>query len=272
MLPLIPLGFSADVHLIKPLADSISSNGMIEPIIIRKNSFGKFELVAGYKRLCAAKTLGLRRVPCILTTADDLTASLISLEENLNRSSPDYFERAEMFKRISVRFGIGYEDLAERAGMSQSALCNLIKLLSLSEAVREKLLSARLDEKYALTVSLVPESRQLDFIDKIVRSALTPERAKELLTKEILPDLPSKPPADEAPAVIRKSASWDVRIFSNSLTKLVKTLNNSGIEASSQAIEKEDYIEYTVKIPKPKQSPSFSGTQNKINPICSFVP
>ncbi|MBO4467704.1 MAG: ParB/RepB/Spo0J family partition protein [Clostridia bacterium] len=267
---MFPINSPSDVLSIKPLADSIVANGIIEPLIIRKNSLKRFEVVSGNRRLKAAITVGLRRVPCILINADDLSASLISISENLNRISPDYFEQAELFKRISNRFGVDYETIAEKTGMSISSLLNRINLLSLGDQVRKKLVSAGLDEKYAVIVSMVPEEKQLDFIEKIVSLSLTPEKAKETLQSFILPmSMPKS--SNEEPFTGRKSVACDVRIFSNSLSKLIKTLNNSGISAYSDVVEKEDCIEYTIKIPKPKPT-ARTGAQKQINPICSFVP
>ncbi|HCH28370.1 MAG TPA: hypothetical protein DEW35_02565 [Ruminococcaceae bacterium] len=271
MLPLFPAKTSFDINALKPLADSIAAHGIIEPLVVRKNDFKRYELVCGHKRLKAAITVGLRRVPCVLVSADELTASLMATAENLNRKSPDYFEQAEEFKRISIRFGIEYETIAEKTGISISALLNRINLLNLSSEVRQKL--SGLDESYALTVSLVPQEKQIDFINRITSLSLSPEKAKEAVKDYVFPSLFEKPEAQKETAPLRKSVSCDVRIFSNSLLKLISTLKNSGIEAYSSAVEKEDCIEYTVKIPKSKPGArTQAGAQKHINPICSFVP
>ena len=254
MLPLFPIKSPFDEHSIKPLVDSIAANGIIEPLIIRKNRLGNFELVSGYRRLKAATTVGLRRVPCLLTDTDDLSAAIISVSENLNKAYLNYFEQAEMFKRISIRFGVDYNTIAEKAGISQSALLNRIKLLSIKGPVREMLLSFSLDEKYALIVSMLSEESQPEFIKEIVSMSLTPEKAKEAAKKYILPPLRNKSEHNKDLPAVKKSAVCDVRIFSNSLSKLINTLKSAGISAYSDAVEKEDYIEYTIRIPKVKQS------------------
>lgn len=273
MLPLFPIKTSFDGHALKPLADSIAANGVIEPLIVRKNALKRFELVSGYRRLKAALTVGLRRVPCILINADELSAALISVSENINRSSPDYFSQAELIKNISVRFGADYETIAEKTGMASSELLNRVNLLSLKEPIREKLLRSGLDERYAMTVLLVPEEKQSEFIEKIVSGSLSPQKAKEIMRDYIFRPAAIKLHESTGPSPIRKTAACDVRLFSNSLSKLIKTLSDSGIQISSNTVEKDEFIEYTIKIPKTKQSiRSREAPSKHINPICSFVP
>lgn len=250
--------FSARKHYddlsIKTLADNISANGIIEPLIVRKNPVGSFEVVSGIRRLKAANLIGLRRIPCILITADDEKAEIISLSENTQRKYLNFFEEAEAISLIKNRFGTDYKTIAEKIGVSYSSLLNRLKLIKLDSSVKERIISEGLSENHARYISMIDEESQPFFIDKIVSSSLNESATKLMVQKYLLGFEEPKYENEEKgePIGIKKVAVGDIRLFSNSISKLVTTMKCSGIDAFSQKTEGEKYIEYKIRIPKPQ--------------------
>lgn len=241
-----------DDYSIKSLADNILENGIIEPIIVRKNSIGSFEVISGLRRLKAAKLVSLRRIPCIEIVADDESSALISLSENCERKHLNFFEEAEAIASIKTRFGIDYKAISERLGLSYSSVLNRVKLLKLQTTIKDRIITEGLSEKQAKYIAMIDEEKQNTFIDKIVSSSLNDNATKLLVQKYLLgfeePETIKK--SKEETVSFKKVAVGDIRLFSNSLSKLISTMQSSGIDAFSKKTENEKYIEYKIKIPK----------------------
>ena len=126
---------SFDEYELKLLSDSIRSSGIIQPLSVRKNADGEYELIAGERRLRAAVNAGLRRVPCILHKTDEETAALYSLTENLQRSNLTVFEESEGIERLISEYGMSQSEAAARLGIAQSTLSNKLRLLRLSDSI-----------------------------------------------------------------------------------------------------------------------------------------
>ena len=129
---------SFDEYELKLLSDSIRSSGIIQPLSVRKNADGEYELIAGERRLRAAVNAGLRRVPCILHKTDEETAALYSLTENLQRSNLTVFEESEGIERLISEYGMSQSEAAARLGIAQSTLSNKLRLLRLSDSIKER--------------------------------------------------------------------------------------------------------------------------------------
>jgi len=118
------------------LVGSIASLGIIEPIVVRQAEAGAFVVVAGERRLTAAKLLNLRRVPCVVMQCSDGEAQVISLTENLQRSDLNPIEKASALRRLLDEFGLTQQEIGKRVGMSQSTIAHHLRLLSLPLEVR----------------------------------------------------------------------------------------------------------------------------------------
>lgn len=241
-----------DDYEIKNLADNISVNGIIEPLIVSENDAGEYELAVGFKRLKAALLLNLRRVPCIVIKATGEDMAFLSLSENLKRTKLNFFEEAEGIKQIINRYDKTCLQVSERLGISSSALLNKLNLLKLSPAIRERIINSGLSERHARIVLLIPEEKQPQFLDKIIRDELNLSETKELSEKILLGlDTENEDDKKPQPNPVRKVVIGDVRLFANSLSKLIDTMKTSGVEAYSRRSETDKYIEYRVRIIKP---------------------
>lgn len=252
---------SFDEYELKLLADSIQANGIIQPLVVRKLPDGRFELIAGERRLRAAVMAGLRRVPCVIHKTDDETSALYSVIENLQRSNLTVFEESEGINRLITEYGMSQAEAAARLGIAQSTLSNKLRLLKLDSEIQARIVSARLTERHARALLRLPERLRGEALDRIIAEGLTLAQTEEYITSLLNP--PEEQPQTEPEEPVRKVVIGDLRLFSNSLSKLLTTLQNAGIKASSRKYETEKYIEYKVRIPK-KDSEPDRCTQLKI--------
>ncbi len=137
-----------DVDQIIKLADSIRRYGILQPLTVRKVSFG-YELIAGERRLRAAKMLGLKTVPCIISEVNEAISAEIALVENMLRENLGMFEQAAAFARLSQKYGLKQEEIAAKMSLSQSAVANKIRLLRLTPEEQLLITDAGLTERHA---------------------------------------------------------------------------------------------------------------------------
>ncbi len=232
-----------DSEELEGLAESIRLNGIIQPINVRRRDDGYYELIAGERRLRAARMVGLPRIPCILMEVTDEKSALFALLENLQREDLNFFEEAAAIHRMMAEYGLSQEDTARRLGKAQSTLSNKLRLLKLPDDVRHEILKAGLTERHARALLRLENSDNLTkvlsiIIDKRLNVAETDRLVSQMFDNTLIQ---KKPPT---------KLFKDVRIFINTLNHAVDTMRRAGIEADSAKSETEQYIEYTVRIPK----------------------
>lgn len=133
---------------LRELAESIGRYGILQPLTVRRGEDG-YELIAGERRLRAAKLAGLREVPCLAVRSDEEKSALLSLIENLQRQDLHYMEEAAAIAKLIAVYGLSQEQAAERLGKSQSAVANKLRLLRLSPACVTLLREGGLSERHA---------------------------------------------------------------------------------------------------------------------------
>ncbi len=226
------------------LADSIRKNGILQPISVRKRADGCYELIAGERRLRAARLAGLAQVPCILMKADNKKAAILGLVENMQRADLDPFEEAEAIRRLMNEWGVTQLEIAEKLGKAQSTIANKLRLLRLSPDQRARILAARLTERHARALlRLDSDSDRTDALNAMIAEQMTAPDAERYINGLLNPP-------EEAAQVIRVPLIRDVRIFINTLSKAVESIRKSGLDAKSAETETDEYIQYTVIIPK----------------------
>lgn len=231
-----------DQYELTLLCESIKENGVLQPLVVRIQQ-GKYLLIAGERRLRAAKMAGLKKVPCIIRKADDLTADCFTIIENLLRRDLSVFEEAEGISRLINVYGISQCEVAEKIGIAQSTLSNKLRLLKLDEILRKRITAARLSERHARSLLRIPEEKRSEALDYIIAKQLTIPETEEYIDRLLSPKKEKKEP-------IRKCAIGDVRLFANSLAKMVDTMRLGGIAATTTKNETDTHIEYTVLITK----------------------
>ncbi|MBQ9977357.1 MAG: ParB/RepB/Spo0J family partition protein [Clostridia bacterium] len=225
------------------LAESINTSGIIQPLLVREGKSGKYELIAGERRLRAAKLLGLKRVPCIIKHTDNLTAAYLTIIENLQRKDLSIFEEAQGLSRLITVYGLTQCEVAQQLGLAQSTLSNKLRLLRLDPKIRERIEAARLTERHARALLRLPSELRDEALNVIIAKQMTLSEAEEYIDKLLNPP-------EVKPEPVRKAAIGDVRLFSNSLAKMVATMRNSGVNAITEQKETDTFIEYKVLISK----------------------
>ena len=235
-----------DRESLQELADSISRHGLLQPLIVRRQG-GIYELVAGERRLRAARLAGLTQLPCLALSVDEEQSGLLALVENLQRKDLDCWEEAEGIARLMRLWGLSQEQAARQLGKSPSAVANKLRLLKHSPAVRAALREHGLSERHARALLRLPEERQrLEAIEVIVRRDLTVART-EAYIKELLAPAPQ-------PKNPRKLLVKDLRLFLNSVDRHLETLKQAGIPACAERTETEAAIVLTITLPKQQKA------------------
>ena len=241
-----------DDEALAELSESIKTYGILNPLTVRLRG-GKYELVAGERRLRAAKLAGLQEVPCILLDVNMEDASLIALVENLQRRDLDFIEEAAGINQLIRMFGMSQEEAARRIGKSQSAVANKLRLLKLPPDVLEALRENGLTERHgrALLRLLRPET-QREALAYIIDNGLT-VAATDAYVDALLSSPEPEPPAEpEKPEHKRTFVLKDVRVFLNTLSRSIDLMKQGGIDAGIKRQETEDSLILTISIPKAK--------------------
>ena len=238
---------SFDDSALEELSRSIRSYGILNPLTVRCCG-RKYELVAGERRLRAAKLAGLREVPCILLDVNMEDAGLLALVENLQRRDLDFIEEAMGLSRLIRMFGMSQEEAARRIGKSQSAVANKLRLLKLPPDVLEKLRASGLTERHGRALlRLSDPNAQRAALEIIAERSMTVAAAEEYI-ESLLAE-----PADktaERPEPRRTLVLKDVRVFLNSLNRSLEVMKQGGIDAGLRREETEDSLILTISIPK----------------------
>ena len=236
-----------DEYELRLLADSILANGIIQPIAVRKKD-GKYLIIAGERRFRAAKIAGLRRIPCVMHSADEQTAAILALTENLQRRNLTVFEEAAAIDRLINFYGITQSEAAIKLGIAQSTLSNKLRLLNLNEDLQQKIIQANLTERHARALLRLPQEKRESALNHIITNNLNLTQSESYIEEELkkLHDLTTPKPKQT-----KKYAIGNIRLFYNSLSKLVTTLQTAGINAQTKKTETPQFVEIKVVINKP---------------------
>ena len=238
-----------DSQALFELSESIARYGIIQPLSVRKNG-RQYELVAGERRLRAAKMAGLTEVPCIILELSGEDSSVIALIENIQRRDLDYIEEAEALAKLIKDFGMSQEEAAKRISRSQSAVANKLRILKLSPEILYVLRESGLTERHARALLRLPteELRQQALEHMVVRQLTVAK------TEEYIEDLLDAA-KEEDEAAKKKKPSYiikDVRLFLNSINRSLGIMRDSGVPAVYDKSETDDDIILMITIPKKK--------------------
>ena len=229
---------------LRELSDSIRRYGILQPLTVRRTEDG-YELIAGERRLRAAKLAGLRTVPCLLLRSDAEESSLLALIENLQRRDLHYLEEAAAIARVIDAYGLSQEQAAERLGKSQSAVANKLRLLRLSPACAALLREHGLSERHARALlRLNDEEARLAALRVIIERGCSVAQTEEYIDS-LLSRAAAVPPA-RRPAYVVK----DVRLFLNTIRRSMGIMQRAGVAAACEREDTEDEIRLTIRIPR----------------------
>lgn len=180
------------------LAASIESLGLLQPVVVRRVD-GGFQLIAGERRLRAARMAGLATVPAIVRTTDDTNLLTEALVENVQRVQLNPIEEASAYAQLLDDFGVSQEELARRLGKSRPTISNMLRLLTLSPDIQRRVAAGVLTAGHAKAILAVPtEDGQARLADRIVREQLSVRAAEELAGLEAADHGGSTPTTQQA--------------------------------------------------------------------------
>ncbi|HEY3314197.1 MAG TPA: ParB/RepB/Spo0J family partition protein [Bacillota bacterium] len=251
-----------DPAKLSELSASLREHGVLQPLVVRQLSDGGYELVAGERRLRAAKMAGLERVPVIVRSMGGIDQAILSLVENLQREDLNCLEEAVGYKRLIEEHGLTQEELGQRLGRSQPAIANKLRLLKLDPPVQEMVRGGRLSETHARALLRLEDGRLAGKIaQRIAQEGLSVRRTEELVAEtleQISREIETA--GGKGQRVLR--VFKDVRIFLNTFRQAVKTLRDAGVRAQMSEADRGEFIEVTVRIPR-EQAGSASGKLRK---------
>lgn len=227
---------------ITELAASIAANGLLQPIVVRRLPQGRYELVAGHRRLLAFRQLGKPGIPAIVESMDDRASAVMAVVENLQRQDLGCFEEAEGIAALLALCEMNQTQVAMQLGKAPSTIANKLRLLKLPAEARARIAEAGLTERHARALLALADSPALfETIETIVAQGWNVESTEKYLEKLLLGKV-RKP--------MRLVVIKDLRIFVNTVNKAVETMLLAGIPVSSSKTEDDKEICYTIRVPK----------------------
>lgn len=243
--PYQPRQSFSDAQL-QELADSIRQVGLLSPISVRRMGVKDYELIAGERRLRACKLLGMTHIDAIVMPAFEQESALIALIENLQREDLHFLDEAEALQGLIRDHAMTQEELARRLGRSASSVANKLRILKLSQPLRERIREGGLSERHARALLRLPdEGRRQRVLEEALARHLSVKQLEALVEQVIACPGILAPPRKKPRALFR-----DHRIFINSVLDTVRMLKSSGINVTSRVEEKEDCVEVVVILPR----------------------
>lgn len=248
---------SFDEEGLAELAASIRSCGILQPLTVRRAGEG-YELVAGERRLRAARIAGLREVPCLVAQVGEEDSALLALMENLQRRDLDCWEEAQAIARLISRYGLSQEEAARRLGRAQPTVANKLRLLRLPEDVRALLRKNSLTERHARALLRLQDPEvQRRAAGDMVRRGMNVAQA-EAYVEKLLQSAQVTPPRGRSTYIIK-----DVRLFLNSVDRGLHLMRQAGVDAGWDRQDTDREILLTIRIPKRASGKIDSVSENR---------
>ena len=258
-----------DTNTMIRLADSVRRYGILQPLTVRyidktgseaRGETPRYELIAGERRLRAAKLAGLIQVPCIIARADDSLSAELAMIENLLREDLDMFEQARAFGRLIVRFSLTQEQVARKMSMSQSAVANKLRLLKFSIDEQKQILSGGLTERHARALLRLPaDADRPCLIQKVIDEKMNVASCESFVDTVLHKPIRYSQSADES-KMAEKMIDWggrkklvlkDLRVFYNSIEHAVNILKQTGLNPQIEQKEEHGRVVICIALDNP---------------------
>ncbi len=169
---------------IKDLAESIREYGILQPLIVTRTGRGSYQLIAGERRLKAAKKVGLAQVPVIIREPTKKEKLEVSLIENVQRVDLNALEKAEAFKKLQAEFNLTQKEIGRLMGMSREAVTNTLRLLDLTDEAKQALREGKINEGHARSILPIKDpKKQKAVVEKIIKKGLNVREVEYLAQK-----------------------------------------------------------------------------------------
>ncbi len=223
------------------LADSIHRHGILHPLSVRKNG-DDYELVAGERRLRAARLLKMKRVPCIIINIDEETSAVMSIVENIQRQDLNIFEEAMAILTLKELYSMTQESIARTLSVSQSYVANKLRILRLTSREQSIVLEHGLSERHCRALLRLEEEAREQALDYIVRHNLNVAAAEAYVDRLCTED-------KRRPRVLNGQLK-DLKLFYNSIDRAVNSVKKLGINVVTETVESDDCKRMTIIVRK----------------------
>lgn len=229
------------------LSDSIKSYGILQPINVRRVGDRNYELVAGERRLRAAKIAGLEKIPAMVIEIVEQDSAIIALIENLQREDLNFLDEAEGYQSLIKDHGLTQEELARKVGKNQSTIANKLRLLRLPDEIKISLLKHNLTERHARALLRIPDEKmQKKVLKNILNKSLNVKK-----TEQMIDELIDEIAVDKEDTVKRRiKGKMQYGIYINTIKNVYKEIIKTGFQMQYAQKDKGDYVEITLKLPK----------------------
>ncbi|MDR1600546.1 MAG: ParB/RepB/Spo0J family partition protein [Oscillospiraceae bacterium] len=232
-----------DERKLDELAESIRALGLLQPITVRSAAAGRFELIAGERRLRACERLGWENIDAIVLPAGDVDREMMALAENIQRVPLHYLEEAETIDAVRGETGLPLQEIAARLGTSAVSLSNKLRLLKIPPETRRLIRELDLSERYARVLLRLNEAdKQQNAARRIIEKQLTLRDAESLVD-----NMAAEIPADHrrVTGIVR-----DHRPYVNAINDIISQMRRSGLTPTVETAESDSRLVLTVSLPK----------------------
>ncbi|RHS95877.1 nucleoid occlusion protein [Erysipelatoclostridium sp. AM42-17] len=224
---------------IEELSTSIKENGLIQPIVVRKTKEG-YQIIAGERRFRACKLADMTKVPCIIKEYDDKQVETLSVIENIQREDLSPLEEAKAYKSLLDTYQYSQQELAKVVGKKQSTIANKLRLLKLSDGVKDALDNRTITERHARAMVGLDQEKQETVLKEVIQKHLNVAQTEKFIDK--------KPkPKKVRP---KKAVSQNVKIALNTIKQATSMIEKSGVTLVQEVADEEDQYIITIKINK----------------------
>ncbi len=248
-----------DEEAMAELVQSLSDHGLIQPVIVRPCS-GGYQLIAGERRLRAAKELGWKTISAIVRELDDAASAQVALIENLQREDLSYWEEAEAYQRLLQEFGMTQEELAGKIGKSQSAIANKLRLLKLSPRVRGRISREIMSERHCRALlALESEETQLIVIEAVEKGRLSVKETEALVRR-----LRKRDKGEDEGRRQKVVRLWrDARLLQNSVRQLVEGMRAGGAVVELEEKQEPGLLEMRIRVKQESTARGETGDRGE---------
>ena len=230
-----------DDEKIAELATSIKENGLIQPLIVRKYN-RNYQIIAGERRYRACKLAGLKTVPCIIKDIDDKQMDTYAIIENIQREDLTPIEEANAYKTLIDTYGMSQTELANKVGKKQSTIANKLRLLKLSDEVKDALKYKQITERHARAMLSLQPEKQEEVLHEVIDKSLNVKQTETLINK------PPKIKKKNKGTV--KAVSRNFKIAINTINQATDLILKSGVEVTSETEENDDEYVIILRVKK----------------------
>lgn len=239
---------SFDENALEELSQSIKEHGVLQPILVRPQIYGGYQIVAGERRYRASRMAGLTEIPAIIKELSDSETMQIALIENLQRSDLSDLEEAKGYQTLMDEYGFSQEDVARTVGKSRSAVANTLRLLGLPDDVKELLDQGKLSAGHARALLAVDQDKQIkEAADKIIKEGLSVRQ-----TEKLVKNMGSAKPKKQAVQKLSPYAEVELALTDALGTKVTVTENKKkgGGTLNIEFYDPEELFSLTHKLEK----------------------